>query len=147
MNIIKCTNADLDEIYDIECEAFQNPLSKTAFEKMMQNSAVIFFAAESDGDLHAFVCCEKVFDEWQIVSVAVRPKYRRRGHAEAIFEYMKNRSAEYGVDLFTLEVRSQNIPALSLYKKLGFNEVGRRKCYYESPTDDAILMDLVIRKE
>ncbi|MCD8049356.1 MAG: ribosomal protein S18-alanine N-acetyltransferase [Clostridia bacterium] len=147
MNIIKCTANDLDEIYDIECEAFQNPLTKTAFEKMMQNPSVAFFAVELSGCLRAFVCCEKVFDEWQIVSVAVRPECRRCGHAEAIFEYMKRLSSEYGVELFTLEVRSQNLPALSLYKKLGFTEVGRSKCYYDSPTDDAILMDLVIRKE
>ena len=39
-----------------------------------------------------------------------------------------------------LEVRTSNTPAISVYEKLGFIEVGRRKNYYRNPKEDAIIM-------
>ena len=40
----------------------------------------------------------------------------------------------------TLEVRAGNAPAIALYEKLGFREVGRRKNYYRAEHEDALLM-------
>ena len=51
-----------------------------------------------------------------------------------------------GCVLVTLEVRGGNEAALELYKKLGFREVGRRKGYYAKGGEDAVLMDLDLRK-
>lgn len=39
-----------------------------------------------------------------------------------------------------LEVRASNEPAVSVYRKLGFEEVGRRKNYYRNPKEDALIM-------
>ena len=47
----------------------------------------------------------------------------------------------------TLEVRESNTPAIGLYRKLGFEEVGRRKGYYTNPKEDAILMTVTFDKE
>ena len=43
-------------------------------------------------------------------------------------------------DVMKLEVRASNVPAISLYEKLGFYEVGRRKNYYRNPREDALIM-------
>ena len=55
---------------------------------------------------------------------------------------------EYGrkheVESLYLEVRTSNVPAIGLYKKLGFEKVGLRKAYYSSPIEDAIVMQLKI---
>ena len=42
----------------------------------------------------------------------------------------------------TLEVRASNAPAIALYMKHGFAQVGRRRGYYDDPKEDAILMTL-----
>ena len=42
----------------------------------------------------------------------------------------------------TLEVRAGNAPAIGLYEKLGFREVGRRKNYYREEGEDALLLTL-----
>jgi ribosomal-protein-alanine N-acetyltransferase len=39
-----------------------------------------------------------------------------------------------------LEVRKSNLPAIKLYKKLGFVEAGIRKDFYTKPLEDAIIM-------
>jgi ribosomal-protein-alanine N-acetyltransferase len=41
-----------------------------------------------------------------------------------------------------LEVRPSNLPAISLYRKTGFREVGRRPGYYDDTREDAIIMSL-----
>ena len=45
-----------------------------------------------------------------------------------------------GVSSLTLEVRASNYPAISLYEKLGFIQVGRRPGYYRSPREDALIL-------
>lgn len=40
----------------------------------------------------------------------------------------------------TLEVRPSNQAAVALYCKHGFQEAGRRKDYYQDPTEDALLL-------
>ena len=47
-----------------------------------------------------------------------------------------------GVREVILEVRASNLPALALYRQLGFVETGRRPRYYQAPEEDAILMRL-----
>jgi ribosomal-protein-alanine N-acetyltransferase len=43
-----------------------------------------------------------------------------------------------------LEVRESNFPAIKLYYKLGFKEIGRRKGYYKG--EDALIMKLTLAK-
>ena len=54
----------------------------------------------------------------------------------------KRRGRERKLSFLTLEVRASNDPAIALYEKHGFVEVGRRRGYYEKPKEDAILMTL-----
>ncbi len=76
----------------------------------------------------------------EITNVMIAPEARRRGIGyEMLCELMK-RTEEIGVRNFTLEVRSKNIPAITLYKKLGFTEEGKRPGFYRDPEDDAIIM-------
>jgi ribosomal-protein-alanine N-acetyltransferase len=46
------------------------------------------------------------------------------------------------VDNLVLEVRASNHPALTLYRRLEFVEIGRRTGYYQNPAEDALLMRL-----
>ena len=50
---------------------------------------------------------------------------------------------EKGNHSLTLEVRISNQPAIALYEKLGFVQVGKRPNYYRNPKEDA----LILRKE
>ena len=57
-----------------------------------------------------------------------------------------DKAEEDGCVLVTLEVRGGNDAAMALYHKLGFREVGRRKGYYAKGGEDAVLMDLDLRR-
>jgi ribosomal-protein-alanine N-acetyltransferase len=79
-------------------------------------------------------------DEAQVLNIATCPEYRRNGLARAILSAILEHSEENGAEFITLEVRESNIPAISLYKKNGFEEDGMRKNFYSSPSENAILM-------
>ena len=93
-------------------------------------------------EVYGYITYSVVLDEVQIANVAVHPDQRRRGIAENLLKSLYASSKASGMSVITLEVRESNKPAICLYKKCGYKEVGRRKKYYKSPDEDAILMNL-----
>ena len=61
-----------------------------------------------------------IVGEGDVSNVAVHEKYRRRGIAHALLEYMLQFGRKRGIRDFTLEVRQQNMAARGLYEGLGF---------------------------
>lgn len=83
----------------------------------------------------------KVSTRAHVISVAVHPSYRRQGIGMALLVHASERAyKEYGAQEVYLEVRVTNAPAISLYKKLGFEIKGVNKRYY-SDGEDAYVME------
>ena len=78
-----------------------------------------------------------VCGEADIIRVAVLPEYRRQGIAEKLL--LKSFEVNE-TDAIFLDVRESNLPAINLYKLLGFVDTGIRKDYYSNPTENAVLM-------
>ena len=79
-----------------------------------------------------------------IILFEVKVNYRRKGVGEYLLtELFKQSLAKYAKKII-LEVAEDNYPAISLYKKLGFEKNGLRKNYYDRGIDgkiDAIMME------
>ena len=75
-------------------------------------------------------------DECEILNLAVLPEFRRQGVGRALVQWLL---ARFSGPVF-LEVRESNAAAILLYKSLGFQLVGSRDRYYESPPETAIVM-------
>jgi ribosomal-protein-alanine acetyltransferase len=74
--------------------------------------------------------------EREILNLGVSGEFRRHGIATQLLQH------EFRIwrGAFFLEVRESNLVAQSLYKKLGFVEIGRRPHYYDQPQETAIVM-------
>ena len=83
-----------------------------------------------------------VEDELHVNNIASHPAYRNIGVGQSLLESAINEARMRGVLFVLLEVRASNEAAQSLYRKLGFNLVGRRRDYYRSPTEDAFVMKM-----
>ncbi len=81
-----------------------------------------------------------VVDEAHISTIASDTQWRGRGIGELMLLAMVERSIELGAAQVTLEVRVSNTVAQSLYRKYGFEMVGRRPRYYRDNDEDADLM-------
>ncbi len=79
-------------------------------------------------------------DEGQITNIATHPDYRRRGQATAILHSLIRHAKDCRLESISLEVRASNAAAIALYESFGFSTVGRRKGFYQKPTEDALIM-------
>lgn len=81
-----------------------------------------------------------MIDQAHITTIAVDPARRGQGLGELLLLTAIDVAIELGGSELTLEVRESNVVAQRMYDKLGFTVAGRRRRYYDTPTEDAILM-------
>ena len=132
---------DVPKVHAIELATFPTPWSEQSFiDEMTKNVCARYMVAEEDGKILAYAGAWMVLDEGHITNIAVAPEHRGRGIGKAVTQALKQYAANLGVDYMMLEVRRSNLVAQSMYKKLGFIELGYRKRYYEDNGEDALLM-------
>lgn len=128
----------------IEQISFSDPWSAESFRQTLALPAARCLTAwAEDGDetrLVGYLIAFVIAPEVEIANLAVSPAYRKQGIGRALMEEGLRICREEDCDSFYLEVRESNLPAQALYRRLGFEPIGRRKHYYRLPTEDALLM-------
>ncbi|MBI5190928.1 MAG: ribosomal protein S18-alanine N-acetyltransferase [Nitrospirae bacterium] len=141
--IYPMTEKDLAEVVALESEVFTWPWSERSFvEEMERGFSHILVARDKAGALLGFIIFWVLYDEMHILNLAVSPAARRQGVGLALAAESLRFARRRGCRTADLEVRESNDAAIQLYEKLGFAAVGRRRGYYESPVEDAVLMRL-----
>lgn len=145
------SHADLEPILAIEQNSFQRPWGRLSFEGELRNRSTCNFAVKSTevktcGQVIGYLFWNLVADEVHILKVAVTPAWRGQGIASRLLERCFTLSAEQGARSAHLEVRPSNIAAIELYRKLGFELVGRRSKYYTDSKEDALLMIKILKE-
>ncbi len=85
-------------------------------------------------------CLWAILEEAHIIMLAIHPQFQRQGLGQALLLALLKSAHDRQLERSTLEVRDSNLAAVSLYKKFGFKEAGRRKRYYEDTGEDALVM-------
>ena len=117
--------------------------SEKSVASELTNALSLWLVAMEEDKVAGYVGSQTVMDETDMMNVAVHPDHRRKGIAEALVLSLAEALKEKGSHCLTLEVRASNAPAIGLYEKLGFQQIGLRKNYYHNPKEDA----LILRKE
>ena len=143
MEIRKMQKEDILQLAELEKLCFSDPWSVSAFEYELNNPLSLWLVAVSGETVAGYVGSQTVIDESDMMNIAVAPAFRRQGIAKRLIDSLILGLQERGSHTLTLEVRSSNEPAISLYRQLGFIQVGRRPNYSRNPTEDA----LILRKE
>lgn len=140
--IRKMQKKDLEKVTALEAACFSMPWKYKDFEEALINPHRVYLVAETDNQEIIGGCMlTEVAGEGDISNVAVDAHFRGKKIAAALLQkLLECGSAEYGIRAFTLEVRSQNVPAIRLYENAGFRAEGIRPNFYEKPKDDAIIM-------
>ncbi|MEI2736042.1 MAG: GNAT family N-acetyltransferase [Rhodoblastus sp.] len=97
-------------------------------------------------DLSGFVLSRRAVDEAEILTIAVDPHARGSGIGTALLGGHLSRLSRLGVSTLFLEVDEANAPALALYRRFGFQQVGRRAAYY-AKADGARANALILKLE
>jgi [ribosomal protein S18]-alanine N-acetyltransferase len=126
-------------VEEIEQICFSYPWSLKLFEEELSNPTSICLKITSEEDVLAgYIILRDIVDEMHIMSIAVHPEFRGLGLAKKLMEVSEKDFC--GGKLMLLEVRVSNVPAVELYKKLGFKQLYVRKKYYPDG-EDAIVME------
>jgi ribosomal-protein-alanine N-acetyltransferase len=140
--------ADLDDVVEIEEITGLNRWGYDAYRReLLKNMNSIMIVArnlESRSRVIGFFAGWTVEDEMHVNNIASHPDYRRMGVGEGLMNAGIDRGISRGARYVLLEVRASNVGAQALYRKMGFNYVGRRRDYYRLPTEDALVMKLVL---
>jgi [ribosomal protein S18]-alanine N-acetyltransferase len=131
-----------DQVMEIERASFPVPWSIRAFEDEINRGISNLWALVSNEKVYAYMCFWMFDKEMHILNFAVHPEKRRQGLGRYLLVMVIDTGKSNGIENIWLEVRPSNGPALSIYKKFGFNDVGRRKGYYSDSQEDAIIMAL-----
>lgn len=141
--ITRMTAAHVPQVAALERECFSDPWSQQSVASELSNPLSLWLVWVEDGVVLGYVGSQTVMDETDMMNVAVAPAARRRGIAQKLIEALVQQLQKQGSRCLSLEVRASNAPAIALYGRLGFREVGRRLNYYRHPKEDG----LILRKE
>ena len=129
-------------VAEIEKLCFSHPWSEATVSSEIKSGFSDFFGAFSEDELAGYIGGRTICGETEIFNVAVAPKFRRKGMADALIKKFIEAVREKETQVIFLEVRTSNLGAINLYEKNGFVFCGIRKDYYTDPKENAILMRL-----
>ena len=133
----------VSQVAQLEELCFNDPWSEKSVTSELTNKLSLWLVATEGERVAGYVGSQTVLDETDMMNIAVHPDFRRQGIAERLVISLVEELRKKGSKCLTLEVRASNEPAITLYEKLGFSQVGRRPKYYRNPREDA----LILRKE
>ena len=145
----RMTLGDLDRVMEIEKDGFAHPWSADLLRReMVHDWSTVLVATDIRHGLGGlarevvvgFIVYWLVHDEVHVLNIATAVEERRRGIGRALMHEAAERGRKAGAVLATLEVRRSNVPAIALYRELGYRQVGVRPNYYADEGEDAIVM-------
>lgn len=143
--ILDAAARHLPQVERLEQRCFSVPWTEAQLRAQLPDDRHVFLVAERGDEVLGYVGLMHVLDEGYISNVAVSPDCRRQGIGAALIAELTRRAGRLELAFLTLEARASNAPAIRLYEKMGFRQVGRRKRYYRRPEEDAVLMTLFLR--
>ena len=130
---------DAAAIAALHAASFRRGWGEDEVYRLLLDRAVVAHRAVIRRTIVGFIMSRLAYDEAEILSVAVAPARRGRGFSRSLLDFHLRHLAGRGVRSVFLEVDQHNEPALRLYRRAGFREVGRRQGYYEGGATALVL--------
>lgn len=140
INFRKMIADDADAVAEIEMKTFSMPWKREDFFLEANRNFAEYVVGEVDGKIIAYAGAWISFNEAEVMNVAVDENFRGQGVGKKLFAELIRVCKIRGATAITLEVRTSNSAAIKLYENFGLKSVGRRKNYYDNPTEDALIM-------
>ena len=142
-SIIPMQQQHVAQVAELERICLSDPWSEKSVAEELGNPLSIWLVCVEEDRVLGYVGSQTVLGETDMMNIAVSPESRRRGIGEALIAALVEKLKARQSHCLSLEVRASNAPAVALYEKLGFLQVGRRRGYYHNSKEDA----LILRKE
>ena len=133
------TELDLSKLVLCERACFSDPWTAEMIKTEFSRTDFYGLLIEEDGKILGFIYGTVLFEDGELMKIAILPEYRGQGLGFTLTENFLQGAKLRGAERVFLEVRASNLPALQLYQKHGFEKTRLRKRYY-SDGEDALEM-------
>ena len=131
--------AQADELAALEARCYDDPWPLVACREAVENQLQrVYMYQEGDMPI-GFAVVQVLFDEVELLRIGIVPERRGEGLSTAFLQHLIDALVAEGVAVIDLEVRSDNVPARALYRRMGFQTIAERTQYYKDGCD-AIIM-------
>ncbi|KAI3744991.1 hypothetical protein L1987_58090 [Smallanthus sonchifolius] len=127
----------VDEIVRLEKKIFpkHESLARSFDDELKKKNSGLLYL-EIDGDIAGYVMYSSPSSLCAVITkLAVKEKYRRQGHGEALMKAAIAKCRSKRINRISLHVDPLRSSAVNLYKKLGFQTDTLVRAYYSSDRD------------
>lgn len=139
LEIRKMKIEDYEKIKDNLTKDFDEFWTASILKSELENNNSRYIVATENAEIVGFAGIIVLPDDTEITNIVTKKTKRKKGIGKLLLDKLINMTIEEKREMISLEVNEKNIVAIELYKKFGFESVGRRKKYYNG-IDDAIIM-------
>lgn len=139
---------DLPAVGALETRAYPFPWSPGIFRDCLR-AGYACWVIEDAGAIAGYAILSAAAGEAHLLNLCIAPERQSAGLGTRLLSGMLAVARGLRVQRVFLEVRPSNAPALALYDRAGFNEIGRRPGYYPAHRgrEDAIVLALELLPE
>ena len=135
---------DLNGMLEIERLSFPSPWSEEDVRTaLFSGGRLRCLGLTEEERLIGWGCFAASFSEAHLMTVAIHPDSRGRGHGRRLMQALLQAAADSGAKYMELECRKRNLAAQAMYTSLGFIRVGVKRGYYTDTGDDALIYVLL----
>lgn len=135
---------DIDTLLAIEARSNPAPIRDTQLRDAFANDVNRTFVLCEQQAIIGFIIYQIAVDTADIVHLVIDQSQQGKGFAKQLLSKTLRQLQQIGVKTCFLEVRESNVTAHKLYEKCGFEVMGKRRNYYHSPKEHAVLMSRVL---
>lgn len=138
------TEKELEQVLELDEICFGGLWSLNSYKREIESPNSYLLIITVNQGLNKKViglgCFWAILEEAHITILAIHPDFQRQGLGSLLLENLLKEAVNRNLERATLEVSENNIKAINLYKKFGFQEAGRRKKYYKKTGEDALIL-------
>lgn len=131
--------ADIRAVMELEALCFAYHWTEEQFRLGLERGAFHILGVRRSGKIVGYIAYSVIQDEMEVMNLAVHPEFRRQGLGATLLDAALGHSRRAGARQGFLDVKESNLPAIDLYRKFGFKQIGVRKRYYPDTLEDALL--------
>ena len=139
MEIVTMILDDLEQMKDTLYSDFDNFWSYNILKQELENKNTTYIVAKENNEVVGFAGISTCLDEATLNNIVVKKSCRGRGIGGELLESLIDLCGDLHMRTFTLEVDTENAPAIHLYEKFGFKNLGIRKKYYNGSRNAYIM--------
>ena len=142
VQITEMSLSDLENIKEILISDFDDFWNYNILKEELESSNSKYIIAKTnDGEIIGFAGIKIILDNADIMNIVVKKSWRNQGVGNLLLSNLISICKISNLSSLSLEVNEDNLPAIHLYEKFGFKQVGVRKNYYQDK--DGMIMSLL----